>query len=1129
MAVAPHEQHLGDQLDRLRDGAKTKNPDINLPLFVAFLEALPENASGVMRFRAKANIGLQYLQRGDADASARWLLEAYEEAPHDRRAIANRSLALWLQGDAKGAYSYGREQLAQDEANEILAGYLPQFAANLPEVTDCLDGIPDGLRQTEAVTVAQAQSLRMRDVRPDWWQCVRDGEANHPASLALKVMAALSSVDEIARDADFQRTHILSPAKKEILAAAVEVLDGDWRSRSWLLQNPYDDAQNTLAAAMIAHHFLHDTERTLERVRQIADAGIETVGILVDAVTIAHALGDVALAKRLIARAPRDRNLAFQAAVIAVQEDDWDRAVELYGRADIPESERRLTATVLALAPLLKEGRTAGRDGVDRLALKRILGEAIGSPRSLVMVASVASELGAGKLARRAFKAAVDSVNDQSHIATRLMVAAYAERVSSAAGIIRLLDGHLPFEGFEREHERLAVAHANERPHRRRNLSYFQGLPLAVRQRREIARAHASVLLNIGRVPEALSILQRLHGNTPTDAFVALRLLESLHRTGDRIGFDRVLERFDLAAAKGSPEYIMQLAHLVARAGAPDRAYPVAYDLVRRHRDNPEVALGYLGLGLLLDRTIPGTDETVAQVGSCVSLRGPGAARVTFVIDDGEEFFSMSVRPPSNGMAQRVIGRAKGDTIELPKLGLSEPDQWVITEVTSKYVHLHRQILEGFEVRFPDRLGISKFTVEEGKVGSVLDMVRRRAEHNRKIASSYMEQELPLAFVARLLGGDVLSFADYVRTLGGDIVTCRGGAGEREEAMGLAREGRGAGVVLDPYTAWVAADIGVLPDLKAWFGSVLTPASTIGMIDRLIDRERESAGQSQMTIAWHDGQFFRQEITDADRDAQVANLTRIRDALVADVEIREVLVPDDISRDADQMLRRAGSHFLDAAFLAAEANAILLSDDMRYRQLCSTVVGVRTLWLQASLLAALEDSSTSPVTYASAVVGLSAHRHGHVALTGAVLYIIAREDDDGLPKLRRALTRLAGPTAEMTSHIVVLRDFLRLLWLLDHDLPLLKMKAATGLALSATLAHRKADANAVLQSVAWQMPRTRPAKLYLNAWLRGHFITLYGSGAIERPAGSLTAPDTEERGSKGRGARRRRRPRRSGR
>ena len=453
----------------------------------------------------------------------------------------------------------------------------------------------------------------------------------------------------------------------------------------------------------------------------------------------------------------------------------------------------------------------------------------------------------------------------------------------------------------------------------------------------------------------------------------------------------------------------------------------MAYALVRRHRDNPEVALGYLGLGLLLDRSIPGADEMAVQVGSCVSLTGPGGARLTFIIDDGEEFFSMSVRPPSNGMAQRVIGRSKGDTIEVPKLGLGEPDQWLIVEVTSKYVHLHRQILEGFEVRFPDRLGISKFTVD-----SVLDMVRRRAEHNRKVASSYMEQELPLAFVARLLGGDVLSFADYVRTLGWDIVTCRGSAAEREEAMSLAREGRGSGVVLDPYTAWVAADIGVLSDLKAWFGNVLTPSSTISMIDRLIDRERENAGQSQMTIAWHDGQYFRQEITDADRDAQVANLTRIRDAIVANVEIREILVPDIISREADQMLRRAGTHFLDAAFLAAEANAILLSDDMRYRQLSAAVVGIKGLWLQVTLQATLEDDNTSPVTYANAVVGLSAHRHGHVALTGAVLFIIAREDGDDLSRLRRTLTRLAGPTAEMTSHIVVLRDFLRLLWLLAY-------------------------------------------------------------------------------------------------
>ena len=164
-----------------------------------------------------------------------------------------------------------------------------------------------------------------------------------------------------------------------------------------------------------------------------------------------------------------------------------------------------------------------------------------------------------------------------------------------------------------------------------------------------------------------------------------------------------------------------------------------------------------------------------------------------------------------------------------------------------------------------------------------------------KNARVYMEKAVPLGVVARGLGGDVVSFAQFIRQLGGQIVTCAGSAEERARGIGLARRYRGLGAVLDPYTAWVAAEIGVLPALKAWFGTLRTPASTTTMIDGMINREDEGRGREQMTLSYHDGQFYRDEVTDEFRDRQIAALTRVRDGIVANSEIVPVLVPDAIS------------------------------------------------------------------------------------------------------------------------------------------------------------------------------------------------------------------------------------------
>ncbi len=311
----------------------------------------------------------------------------------------------------------------------------------------------------------------------------------------------------------------------------------------------------------------------------------------------------------------------------------------------------------------------------------------------------------------------------------------------------------------------------------------------------------------------------------------------------------------------------------------------------------------------------------------------------------------------------------------MPKLGMDQPEIWTIAEVKSKYLHLHHLIFQEFETRFPDKPGLARFTVGQDNINVVLDVVRRSAEQNVKNAQVYMEKAVPLAVIARGLGGDVVSFAQFVRKLGGRIVTCAGTLPERTQAIRLARNHRGRGAVLDAYTAWVAAEIGILPVLKTWFGTLRTPTSTMAMIDRMISSENDGRGRRQMTISYQDGQFYRNEVTDEFRDQQIGALTRVRDCIEQNCEVVQVLVPDDISEMTESLLAVGGSRFLDAAFLAARTDAILLSDDMRFRELSAATTGAAGTWLQAALLAAAEARQLPASEYAKAVVGLAGHAH----------------------------------------------------------------------------------------------------------------------------------------------------------
>jgi hypothetical protein len=100
------------------------------------------------------------------------------------------------------------------------------------------------------------------------------------------------------------------------------------------------------------------------------------------------------------------------------------------------------------------------------------------------------------------------------------------------------------------------------------------------------------------------------------------------------------------------------------------------------------------------------------------------------------------------------------------------------------------------------------------------------------------------------------------------------------------------GAVLDEYTAWTAAEMGVLHLLKNWFGRLTTPSSTIASIDRLIRREEESLGLESMSVAWRDGQFIRVDATDEFTRQQIEVLEKLRADIIAYCDVEHALVPD---------------------------------------------------------------------------------------------------------------------------------------------------------------------------------------------------------------------------------------------
>ena len=258
-----------------------------------------------------------------------------------------------------------------------------------------------------------------------------------------------------------------------------------------------------------------------------------------------------------------------------------------------------------------------------------------------------------------------------------------------------------------------------------------------------------------------------------------------------------------------------------------------------------------------------------------------------------------------------MIGLAVGDTFVMPR-AVGGPETWRVEEVKSKYLHLFHRILDEFEQRFPGVPGLTRFTAPEGDVAKMLEVIRETSQQSQNAVLLYNQNKLPLAAIARRLGGDPVSFANYVRSLGEQIWTCEGTLPEQVEAVQAAKNARGRGATLDPYTAWVAHELGLLDHLRGWFGRIFTPFSTLEMIEMMMRREREGLGREQMSIMWPEGQFVQHDETDEFRQAQLAILESGKERIGQVCEVEMVLLPDRLPPNVSRAIALFGERLFDS-------------------------------------------------------------------------------------------------------------------------------------------------------------------------------------------------------------------------
>jgi Tfp pilus assembly protein PilF len=1081
------EAALDAEIDRYRDLINEGQPKTAMRLFEALLKRVSNSATARILFRIKANIGHIHLVLSDEARAAEWLAQAYNHAPTEPKAIANFALSLILQKKYKEAFEFGSNALRSDPTNNWVAGYVIQAAARCPDLPDPLQEIPAPLLSFADLEAARVDFLRIRN-DPAWWHAARKAHAAHPDHNFLALTAADADLDEIGRSEAFRLNSRLAPEVRQRIESAARGLHAHWDKRK-VSENP-QRADGVVACCNLlsAYYALGETAASLAVAKE-AIALVPDDQALLERATIAGLeAGDHEFVRGLIDKLPHSPEATLMRFQFYTHTGDWPRLVEIAKLADTArENERHTIRTMGRLAALMNDAATGDRQA----QLQEILELARDDARSTILVSEFAARCGQADVADSAYQHAVSLINVESHRTSRAMVARTAGRRQDWATVTRLLDGYVETDKLSFELSLLLTAFANENPVRQRAVAFFDELPISIRSTALCATAYGYMQGKRGDLAKAEESFVKALEADPTSLTALIGLLNTYTRQGDRRAAalkETRLKEVDLVALSGAATDKMALAHFLRDAGLYERAVALAYQTAHEHRNDPEVALLYFGL--FMSEQASGMVPAAGTVApdTWFVIESERQERVELLVENGPDRPADNVYSPTHALVAPALGLKVGGTFSQQK-AFGPDDTWRVVEIKHKALHMLHE-MRHFNLRFPNAKGLYHLSLQENDVSPILEQVKQYAERTRKVAELYTEQHIPLALVTGLAGGEVMGFAGYLRQNGHYIVACLGNELERAAAERHARQPPKDGVVLDLYTAWVAASLKLLDPLKSLFGRLIVPRSVVDAILQMQHDAGAYVGQKWMSVGYREGTFIRQEFSEEDAREQLHAIEERRIELEGQCEVLPVEVPNDASEMARVVADQCGAHVLDAAFLAAFEDRLLLSDDLYFRQLADQACGAkRGLWLQPALAAAVQCQKMEEDTYAEAMIGLASCRHSHLALDLGTLLAVARVD--GTKKLIRfaAVSDFIGTkAAEINSHVMVAFAFLMSVW--SVDIPDLSKEAASGIVMENLLRYRQRDWSAIVTALRQQLRTNYRAAEYLERWLVGHFMAV---------------------------------------
>ena len=371
----------------------------------------------------------------------------------------------------------------------------------------------------------------------------------------------------------------------------------------------------------------------------------------------------------------------------------------------------------------------------------------------------------------------------------------------------------------------------------------------------------AQVLDHVGDLPAALLCLQGLCSRIDSTVTDRVRLASVQFRNGDHEIALKTIRGINVSDLRHDPHSILALAQMKLLLGQSDYLND-AY-LARRYRlDDPSAHLGYFTMFLGRDKDWV-EPETIGP-GCAVLLKNEAEEQWWQILDEGEAPNGPYDIPRNHDLAQRLLGRAIGDTIVLRE-GM-EDLSYEVAALQSKYVRAFQETSAEFATRFPGNMDMYRIEIKNDDFTKLFQSVERRDQFVRSVGELYRQGRLPFASFANLIGRSVIELWQasvwHAHTTN-DFTRIRFATGSAENAENARALLHGADVVvLDLLALLTVYKLGLLEDIKRRFSRVVVPQYVIDELQRVYGLAVMNPAPAGWLGKGSDGEYAMVETTD---------------------------------------------------------------------------------------------------------------------------------------------------------------------------------------------------------------------------------------------------------------------------